>query len=180
MFRLGVSVVIVSLSFTACGGGNSGGAESEKGVASESPSGSTGIAPCELLSADQVATVLANSDEGFVAKAGGSLIEGVDSYQCSYSNPDTDLFTVILTVAVDDERFEDIEPNPSTRRDMFPDSFREVDVGDRGWVSGQPDDMKLTAIQGRTVIDLELMASDAGEKTDALIALGVAIASQLE
>lgn len=40
------------------------------------------------------------------------------------------MLTVILTVAVDDERFSDIEPNPSVRRDMYPDSFREVDVGE--------------------------------------------------
>lgn len=179
MLRLGISVVFLCLSFAACGGGSGDGAETEGTAASESSGASAGIEPCDLLSAGQVATVLTDADEGFVAKAGGSLIEGVDSYQCSYSNPDTDLFTLILTVAVDDERFEDIEPNPSTRRDMFPDSFREVDVGDRGWVSGQPDDMKLTAIQGRTVIDLELMASDAGEKTEALTALGATVASQV-
>jgi hypothetical protein len=44
------------------------------------------IKPCELLTSEQVTTVLPGHDEGYVAKDGGSLIEGVDSYQCSYCN----------------------------------------------------------------------------------------------
>lgn len=40
--------------------------------------------------------------------------------------------------------------------------------------------MKLTAIQSHTVIEFELMTSDAGEKTDALVALASSIASGIE
>jgi hypothetical protein len=171
----------VLLGVVSCGGGG-GEAEDESANASserEQASTSGAIEPCGLLSAAQVATVLTDADDGFVAKAGGSLIDGVDSYQCSYSNPEADLFTVIVTVAVDDERFEDIERDPSIQRDIYSDTFREVDVGDSAWLAGTPDDTKLTAIVGRAVVDLNLMTADAGKKADALVALGNAVVSRI-
>jgi hypothetical protein len=172
--------VWTSLPVLACGGGGNdppGDPGPGAVTAQEAPAK---IQPCELLSDDQVETVLAEHDEGSVIKGGGSLIDGVDSYQCSYSNENGDLLTLVLTVAPDDERFSQIEPNPSTRREMYPDTFRDVQVGDRGWVSGAADDMKVTAIKGHSVIDLELLASDAGEKADALVALASAVADRIE
>ena len=55
----------------------------------------------------------------------------------------------------------------------------EIAVGDAGWRRGNPDDMKLTAIKGRNVLDLELMAPGARGKGDALVALGRAAIAKL-
>ena len=47
-------------------------------------------------------------------------------------------------------------------------------------MSGDADEMELTALVGRAVVDLKLMVSDAGEKGDALIELASTIASRLQ
>jgi hypothetical protein len=131
------------------------------------------IDPCKLLTREQVATVLPNHDGGSVAHAGPALIQGVSAYQCSYLDKEFNLFTVILNVAVDDKRFADIRPG-STITDE-----QKVPVADGGWVRGDPNDMKLTAVKGRTVIDLELMAPGAGTKVPVLVVLGNAVAGKL-
>lgn len=169
----------LALAVSACGGGSDAEGTSEGPAASTSAEPAGGLAPCSLLTDEQVDSVLPGHDEGFVAKSGGSLIEGVDSYQCSYSNEAGDLFTVIVHVAADDARFEEIEPDASTARMVHADAFREVSVGDRAWLSGEPDDLKLTAVSGHRVIELELLAEGAGEKGDALAELGAAVAAKL-
>ncbi|MDH4349161.1 MAG: hypothetical protein OEW17_10165, partial [Gemmatimonadota bacterium] len=123
------------------------------------------IDPCKLLTREQVATVLPNHDGGSVAHAGPALIPGVSAYQCSYVDKEFNLLTVILNVAVDDKRFAEIRPGSIVTDEQ------QVAVADGGWVRGDPSDMKLTAVKGRTVIDLELMAPGAGGKIAALEAL---------
>jgi hypothetical protein len=108
-----------------------------------------------------------------VAKAGGSLVEGIDTYQCSYTNEQSDLMTVVLSVAVDEDRFSTLKPSSLTMG-----SAREVDVGDHGWVRGEPDDMKVTVLKGLARIDVELMAADAGGKSDALVDLARVVTSR--
>jgi len=131
------------------------------------------IDPCKLLTRQQVETVLPKNDGGTVAHAGGSLIAGVDAYQCSYMNDAANIFTVIVNVAVDDRRFAQIRPhfaaNEATR----------VAVGDGGWLRGEADDMKLTAVKGRSVLDLELLTPDAGTKSSALVTLARAALAHL-
>ena len=105
---------------------------------------------------------------------GESLIPGVKSYQCSYINPDTHGLTVIVTVAENDAAFEKIAPSESLHED-----HRPATVGDRGWVFGEPDDLKVAAVKGRTLVDLELMAPGAAAKADALIELARAVARQV-
>ena len=182
MSRCSIGVIALSLAASACGGGSgtAGTEETPASSATAEPASAPGLNPCELLTAEQVDSVLSGHDEGFVAKSGGSLIEGVDSYQCSYSNDAGDLFTVVVHIAADATRFEEIEPSPSTARMIHGDSFREVSVGDQGWVAGEPDDMKLTAIRGHAVIELELMSETAGEKGVALARLGSAIADRFD
>ena len=131
------------------------------------------IEPCKLLSKEQVATVLPNHDGGFVAHAGGSLIKGVDAYQCSYSDPNDHIFTVVVNVAVDDKRFADIKPH------FFSGEATKVPVGEGGWLRGEPDDMKLTAVKGRAVLDLELLSPTAKQKEQALVALAKAAIAHL-
>ncbi|OGU76341.1 MAG: hypothetical protein A2V93_06340 [Ignavibacteria bacterium RBG_16_34_14] len=88
------------------------------------------IVPCELLTAEQVETVLPGSDEGYTTMSGGSLMEGVDSYQCSYTNDKFDLFTVIVHVAVTGKDFDWIKPKESIR-DSYEDA-RDLNIGDGG------------------------------------------------
>jgi hypothetical protein len=54
-----------------------------------------------------------------------------------------------------------------------------VPIGDRGWVFGEADDLKVAAVKGRTLIDLELTAPGAGLKADALVELARAVAKQV-
>ena len=137
-----------------------------------------GIEPCELLTSEQVSTVLPGHDEGYVAHSGGSLIEGVDSYQCSYSDEGLSLFTVILHVAVDKKRFDEIKLDPSTYR--MDKSVRELKIGDGGWLYGEPDDMKLKAEKGFTVLEFELLAKNAGDKKDKLVELASSIMKKIK
>ena len=168
---------VISTLVLACGGGGEtpGNAPS---TASSGSGASEAIAPCDLLTANEVATVLPGSDEGMTVKSDGSLIEGVDTYQCSYSNTDSDLLTVIVRVAVDHGRLGQIEPK-RPMSELY-DEVREIDVGDGGWMYGDSTEMQLAAGQGYTVIDLELMTADAGQRGDELIALGSAVAEHFD
>ncbi|MEJ2151390.1 MAG: hypothetical protein P8Y29_00220 [Gemmatimonadota bacterium] len=174
------AALVISTMVLACGGGEEtpSVAISTTNSNGEASRAAETIAPCDLLTAEEVATVLAGPDEGMAVKTGGSMIEGVDASQCSYSNANNDLLTVIVHVATDNARFSEIEP----RRPMSQlyDEVREIEVGDGGWLYGDPTEMKLTASQGDAVIALELMAADAGESGDALIELGNTIANHID
>ncbi len=169
MSGLGSTMTVLALLASGCGKGAPG-----EVAAASSKAGSGAIQPCQLLTSQEVATVLADHDGGFVAHAGGSLIQGVDAFQCSYSNPSTEVLTVILNLAVDDERWAAIEPSRSRHED-----HQQIEVGEWGWVWGQADDLKISAGKGRTLIDLELFAPDAKQRSAALIALARAVAERL-
>jgi hypothetical protein len=85
--RAAAALVISTLAL-ACGGGEEtpSNAISTTNLSNGVNRAGEAIAPCDLLTAEQVATVLAGSDEGMAVKTGGSMIDGVDAYQCSYSN----------------------------------------------------------------------------------------------
>jgi len=120
------------------------------------------IVPCELLSAEQVETILPGHDEGFTAMSGGSLMKGVDSYQCSYTNENIDLFTVIVHVAANAELFDWIKPHLSS-------DDTELKIGDGGYLRSSADEIKLEVSKGFKVIELNLMAPGASKKADAMI-----------
>ena len=157
-----------------CGGGGEGTAPAAEPGKNTSTPAAGGIQPCKLLTSDQVATVLPGHDGGMVAHSGGSLAKGINAYQCSYTNKNTDLMTVILNVAENDEDFSWIKPSEGSHRD-----HRKIEVGDAGWVYGDPDDLKVEVVLGRTVIDLELMATGAQQKSAAMIELARVIAKGL-
>jgi hypothetical protein len=147
--------------------------EASSSQASSASGGS--IQPCKLLTAAQVATAIPNPSAGFVANAGGSLIEGVDAYQCSYTNDAANVLTVILNVAVDDARFEKIKPSPSLHSD-----HREIGIGDAAWLYGDENDAKVEVVKGRTIIDLELRAPGATGKSEALMELARLVVQQIQ
>ncbi len=82
----------------------------------ESGEAATGMDPCALLSDAQVAEVLPGAKAGMNTHSGGSLIDGVDAYQCTWINDSADMLTVILNVARNAERFADIRPGDGVRR----------------------------------------------------------------
>jgi len=139
-----------------------------------SPAARKGLQPCEILATAHVADVLPGAMAGTPTHAGGSLIQGVDAYQCAYTNAAGDLFTLILNVAADDAAFEAIKPGSAVQ-----EGRQQVGVGDAGWLSVAADEVKLKAVQGRTVIDLELMATGASGKSSLIVALGQAVASKI-
>ena len=130
------------------------------------------IVPCELLTAEQVETVLPGHDEGFTAHSGGSLMKGVDSYQCSYSNDKLDLFTVIVHVAADQEKFDWIKPGSSSEGTA-------LKIGDGGWLISDKDELKLKASKGLKVIELDLMTAEAMKNTDALIKIAAILLDKI-
>lgn len=132
------------------------------------------LEPCKLLTKEQVATVLPGHTGGSTEQAGPSLIAGINAYQCSYLDAKFNLFTVIVHVAVDDARFEQIKP-----ASYIQDEGKAVPVGDAAWVYGEPDELKLTAVKGRTLIDLSLRLPQAQAKTPALVTLAKAVAVKL-
>jgi len=79
-----------------------------------------------------------------------------------------------VTAAEDDAAFAKIAPSTSRHEDDKPAA-----IGDRGWVFGEADDLKVAAVKGRTLIDLELTAPGAGQKADALVELARAVAKQV-
>ena len=157
-----LSVSLLSLAL-ACGNGN-------KNEDAETETESSGdIVPCELLTVKQVETVLPGTDEGYTASSGGSLMKGVDSYQCSYSDEAYNLFTVIVHIAATKEDFDWIKPRKSIGEDY--EDARKLTIGDGGWLYGEPNDMKVEIVKGFTVIELKLMSDNAKEKGDALVEL---------
>jgi hypothetical protein len=133
---------------------------------------------CELLSKDQVETVLPGAGEGYTAARGESLMEGVKSYQCSYNNEQFDLFTVIIHIASKEKDFNWIKPKKSIR-DSYEDA-KELKIGDGGWLYGDPDEMKVKVAKGFSVIQLELSCKNANEKSDALVELAQILAKKLK
>jgi hypothetical protein len=132
------------------------------------------IQPCKILTAAQVGTVLPNHDDGMVTDSGDSITKGIKSYGCSYVNKETNLLTVVLSIAENEERFSWIKPSEGSHRDD-----RKIEIGDYGWVYGDPNNLKVEVVQGLTVIDLKLMAPGAQAKSAEMIELARAIAQGL-
>jgi hypothetical protein len=170
----GVLVCVLALTLTGCGGEGKGAPAEQESAAAES-AGDPGLDVCALLSSEQVSTVLPGHDGGTVTHSGGSLLKGVDAYQCSYAKiagSDMQLLTVILNVATTDELFAEIKPTGSESGEAIP-------LGDGGWSRGDKEDWKITVMKDRTVIDLELMAPTAQEQSAQLLELARSIVGKV-
>lgn len=134
--------------------------------------------PCALLSGEQVTTVLPGHDGGSVMHSGGSLIKGVDSYQCSYTRvegTDAQMFIVIVHKAADDAAFDAIKPGTSLHEDD-----EAVQVGDAAWVYGDAQDLKLKMLKGQSIVELELMTPDAATRKGAVVELARVLAGKVQ
>ena len=174
-----LAVLLATMLAAGCGDSRPAGdtAAEDTATADATAGGDEDRGPCALLGADEVASVLPGHDGGSIAANGGSLIKGVDSYQCSYTRVegmDARLFTVIVHKAADDAAFEQIRPGRSMHEDDQP-----VEAGDAAWVYGDEDDLKLQMLKGRSIVELELMTPDAATRKDAVVELARALATRL-
>jgi len=176
---LGFFACVAAVVAAGCVGGDRSKATNDgeaPDAAASSPGGEAmSLDPCAFLSNEQVATVLPGHDGGIVARSGGSLIEGIDAYQCSYSARGADSLVVIFNLAVDDERFAELRPSS-----LAIEGARTLEIADGGWLRGEGDHVRITFLKGRTRIDLRLMVAGAEGSADALVELGHAIAAQVE
>lgn len=175
-----MSLVRLSIALVTCACDTSSGGSSsptDSGTGSMGSGGAGQVDPCTLLSDAQVESVLPGHDAGMVAHAGPSLIDGVNAYQCSYANANVEVFSVVLNIAVDQAHFVKIEPDWSGLAGAT--IGQDVAVGDRGYLYGEADDLKLTATRGLTVIDLELLATKASDRSAPLVAAGQAVAAKV-
>jgi hypothetical protein len=167
----GTLLIATVAALTGCGGGNAGGDEA-------ATAGAAGLAVCDLLTDAEVAEVLPGHDGGIVTADGGSLIEGVDTWQCSYTAQgedatDFDLLTVTVNVATTPELFDEVRPTPAVKRETY-DNFTEIQAGDGGFTYGEPDDMMIDVWQGTTLVSLELRSDEAGTNGEQLVSLASA------
>ena len=139
----------------------------------ESADGSGKLDPCTLLTEAQVRAIVPDLEGSFVAHAGASLLEGVEAYQCSYANKSAQGLTVILNVAADVPRFEQIK-----RSSDFYSAGKPLEIGDAAWVYGEHSN-KVTVYKHLTVIDLNLDTADAAQRTESLIELARQVAAKV-
>ncbi len=175
-FWIGMAVPIFLL--CGCGSGSESAktAGSQAGAAESDDPRAPGIMqPCGLLTAEQVSTVLPGHDAGTPKLSGGSLMKGIEAYQCSYSNKSMDMMTVVLNIANDDESFSWINPGEGLHR-----NHRKIEIGDRGWAYGEDNNLKIEVVKGRAIINLELISPGARSKSDALIELARIVAGRVQ
>lgn len=155
-----------------------GNSEQTETAASADDADSDPFGICRMLTGDQVSSVLPGHDGGIVAHSGGSLIEGIDAYQCSYSatdGADFQLLTVIVNIASTDALYKDIKPT-----DWAHQGDQAIEVGDGGWVYGHSDDeVKVKVKKGRAVLDLELMTANAKDRSSQMVELAKVVAAKL-
>jgi hypothetical protein len=189
----------VCLLVLACSGGDAPEAndiDSSVAVADASPASEsvrpdsirTDIDVCELLTGEQVATVLPGHEGGLETASGAQLFgDDTRSYKCSYDAQEAGevyFFTVDLTVGPFGLM------SYQTGREMAQaegDIHREVEIADGGWVEvgdewlgqGIPY-VTVTVLRNPAEISILLMVPDAHEKVDAVVNLAAAVASVLD
>lgn len=171
-----VLLYALAVALPGCGGAGKD-AAAEQDSAAVANASDSGVDVCALLSSEQVSTVLPGHDGGEVQHSGGSLLKGVDAFQCSYTaiaGNDIRLLTVILNVASTDALFDEIKPTGFAYQDE-----EKISLGDGGWSRGDAGNWKITVMKGRTVIDLELMAPTAQEQSAQLLELARSVVEKI-
>ena len=168
---------LVLLGMALAGCGSDGGAPSANGaVVAAEDSDSFGI--CRMLTGEQVATVLAGHDGGEVTHSGGSMMDGVDSYQCSYTSEADDQYRVlalVVSVASSPELLAKLRPS-----DFLYSEDNRPDIADGAFVNDKMDgELGITVIKGLHKIDLDLSSEDAHSRRQALLDLAASVAGKL-
>jgi hypothetical protein len=148
----------------------------------------TDIEVCELLTDEQIATVLPGHEGGFEAASGESLFgDNTQSYKCSYDAEQGNavfFFTIDLTVGEFGVR------SYQAGRELAEaegDIDRRIDVADGGWIEVGDDwlgqgipHVTATVLKNPTEISILLMTPDAHDKIDQVIELASLVASNLD
>lgn len=166
----------LALLLTGCGNATDTAADNS---AAAGDGNSDSLAPCELLTRQQVATVLPDADAGFATARGRSLLPGVRNFQCSWSNPEDASFYLVFEIAADDQAFDTIKPKERAAyvRDL---GAREPGLGEESWIyEDRGGSLRFKIVQNRKVIDLHLESADAPSRESALIELGRIVAERL-
>jgi hypothetical protein len=188
-------LLFVVLTASACGGDSTNAASigpSSEGGSSADADPSTqvldssevpsDIAVCDLLTDEQVATVLPGHSGGMEVASGQELLGSSASYKCAYDverGDEVDIFTVDLTVGPDAVQW--FEAGRAFAREEN-DILRELDIGDGGYVeagSGPLYDFMVVVLKDSVEIDLTLKAQGAEDRVDALVALAPTVVSKL-
>jgi hypothetical protein len=131
-----------------------------------------------MLTSEQVATVLADHDGGELVHSGGSMMDGVDSYQCSYTseaNGQYDVLTLVVSVASTAELLSRVRPSDF----LYGESDRPA-IADGAFVNDKLEgELGVTVIKGLNKIDLDLMAGDAHSRREEMLALATMVAARL-
>ncbi|HEY5564006.1 MAG TPA: hypothetical protein VIL33_00355 [Rhodothermia bacterium] len=171
---IGTSMVIA-----ACGGGAEAPEAAEPEAESVSEDQPSGI--CGMLTPDQVATVLPDSDGGDEKDTSeASLLRDIEMEHCQYllvEGMDVKFLDLIIYKASSDEAFQQIALAEGAREGRS----RRLDIGDIGYLHDMSSqgEMVATASKGRTLFELKLIASDAGTKSEQLIDLARIVAGQI-
>jgi len=170
------SGLALALMLWVCGGGpvlNTGAASATESDVERDP-----IGVCSILSSDQVSTVLPGHDGGVVTHSGGSMMEGVDSYQCSYTseqNGDYRVFTLVISVASGDEQMAKIKPSGTLHGEN-----QRAAIADGAFISDHMDDeIGITVVKGLKKADLDLSAPAAAAMRGPMLQLTKAVAAKL-
>jgi len=168
--------LVVSLMLWGCGGGAA--PETSAAAATDPGSESDPLGICTILGADQISTVLPGHDGGVAVHSGGSMMEGVDSYQCSYTseqNGEYRVFTLVVSVAESDDLMAKIKPSG-----MLYSEQQQAAIADGAFISDHMDDeIKITVIKGRKKADLDLLTPDAATMREQMLLLTEAVAAKL-
>lgn len=168
--------LVVALLLWACGDGAAPG----KGAAAAAEPGAEGnpLGICSILSADQISTVLPGHDGGEVAHSGGSMMEGVESYQCSYTSEqggEYRVFTLVVSVAANDELMDRIKPSGTLHG-----ADQRAAIADGAFISDHMDDeIGIIVIKGRKKAELDLLAPGAAAMREQMLLLTEAVAARL-
>lgn len=167
-------ILMVSAVLMGSGGGTYG-KSGEAAVAAEEAD-SFGI--CKMLTNEQVETVLAGHGGGEVVHAGGSMMDGVDSYQCSYTSEVSgqySVLTLVVSVASTPELLGRIRPSGF----LYGEADRP-EIADGAFINGKMDgELGVTVIKGLNKIDMDLMAENAHALRQQMIELAATVAAKL-
>jgi len=171
----GSIILLVSLAVAGCG--NNGDASSGAG-ASVATDDADSFGICRILTYEQVATVLADHDGGEVVHSGGSMMEGVDSYQCSYTseaNGQYSVLALVVSLASTPELLAKLRPS-----DFLYSEDNRPEIADGAFINDKMEgELGITVIKGMHKIDMDLSSKDAHSLKQKMIDLAAAIANKL-
>jgi hypothetical protein len=170
-----MTLILLGIVLAGCGSDSDVPSANGAAVAAEDTD-SFGI--CRMLTDEQVTTVLAGHDGGEVTHSGGSMMDGVDSYQCSYTSEANDQYSVLALVV-------SVASNPELLAKLRPSDFlysedNRPEIADGAFVNDKMDgELGVTVIKGLHKIDLDLSSEDAHSRKQALLELAASVAGKL-